>query len=82
MVDFANAADLPDVKTDPEAVEVRAETSAGTISSTSGVLVESTDNYRAYVKLNPGRADLAELRVSLHVDDKQWGETWIYRWTR
>lgn len=82
VVDFANATDLPNVRTDPEAVEVRVETSAGTVTSASGALVESTGNYRAYLKLNPGRSDLAELRVSLHVDDKQWGETWIYRWTR
>ena len=82
VIDFSNAADLPNVATDPNAVEVRVETSAGSVTSANGVLVESTGNYRAYVRMNPGRADLADMRVSLHVDDQQWGETWIYRWTR
>lgn len=82
VIDYSNARDIPDVGTDPDAVEIRAETSAGTIVSTSGVLVETSGNYRAYVRMNPDGEDLAELRVTLHVDDQQWGETWIYRWTR
>lgn len=82
VIDYSNGRSIPDVVSDPDAVEIRAETSAGVITGTSGALVEANGNYRAYIRLNPGREDLAELRVTLHVDDKQWGETWIYRWTR
>lgn len=82
VIDYSNGRSIPDVAVDPEAVTIHAETSAGTIVSTSGVLVESSGNYRAYIRVNSGREDLAELRVSLHVDERQWGETWIYRWTR
>jgi glucans biosynthesis protein len=56
--------------------------SAGEITDVSATLVEATGNYRVYVKLDPGAADLAELRVALEVDGRQWGETWLYRWTR
>lgn len=89
VIDYSDGHSLPDVIANPEAVEIRAETSAGTITGTSGTLVEANGNYRAYVRLNPARVDLAELRVTLHINDDddntnnpQWGETWIYRWTR
>ncbi|MDO8906897.1 MAG: glucan biosynthesis protein G [Pseudohongiella sp.] len=82
VIDYSNGRSIPGAATDPEAVEVRAETSAGTVVAANGVLVEATGNYRAYVRLNLAREDLAELRVTLHIDDEQWGETWIYRWTR
>lgn len=64
-----------------DAVRIRATTSAGEITDVSGTLVESTGHYRAYVKLNPGQATQAELRVTLEVEGQPWGETWLYRWT-
>jgi glucans biosynthesis protein len=82
VIDYSNGRTIPDVVSDPEAIEIRAHTSAGIITGTSGALVEANGNYRAYIRLNPDDEDLAELRVSLHIDDTQWGETWIYRWTR
>lgn len=82
VIDFSEGSELARVMSDPDAVEVRAETSAGRITDTSGTLVDATGHYRAYVRLHPEEADLVELRVSVHVDDQQWGETWIYRWTR
>ena len=44
--------------------------------------MEATGHYRAYVKLDPEGAELAELRVTLESAGRQWGETWLYRWTR
>ena len=64
------------------AVRINTSTSAGEITNVSGTLVEATGHYQAYVKLDPGEADLAELRVALEVDGEPWGETWLYRWTR
>ncbi|MEX1198931.1 MAG: glucan biosynthesis protein G [Pseudohongiellaceae bacterium] len=82
VIDYSGGERIPDVISDPAAVRIRATTDAGRITDVSGTLVAATGNYRAYVKLEPGEADLAELRVTLHVGGRQWGETWLYRWTR
>ncbi len=82
VIDYSAGRRIPDIRSDPDAVRIRATTSAGTITEANGTLVEATGRYRAYVKLDPGEASLAELRVTLHVGDRQWGETWLYRWTR
>lgn len=82
VIDYTAGDKIPNILSNPEAVEIRAATSAGVITDASGGLVESNGNYRAYIRMDPQRADLAELRVTLHLDDEQWGETWIYRWSR
>lgn len=82
VVDYTGGDNIPNVLSNPDAVQIRAQTSAGAITDVSGGLVEATGNYRAFIRMDPQRADLAELRVTLHLDDQQWGETWIYRWTR
>ena len=82
VIDYTGGETIPNVMSDPNAVEIRAETSQGHIVSVSGNLVEATGNYRAYVQFDPEGEDLSELRVTLHINDEQWGETWLYRWTR
>ena len=82
VIDYTGGETIPNVMSDPDAVEIRAETSQGHIVSVSGNLVEATGNYRAYVQFDPEGEDLSELRVTLHINDEQWGETWLYRWTR
>lgn len=77
VIDYSGGRQL----SNPGAVRIRATTSAGKITDVSGTLVESTGHYRAYVKLDPGQASLAELRVTLDVQGDPWGETWRYRWT-
>lgn len=41
-----------------------------------------TGQLRVIVKFEPAQGDMSELRVALNHEDKQWGETWLYRWTR
>jgi glucans biosynthesis protein len=82
VIDDSHGQNMANLNSDPDAVRISATTSAGNITSVSGTLVEATGHYRAYVKLDPGQASLAELRVTLEVDGKPWGETWLYRWTR
>jgi glucans biosynthesis protein len=80
VIDYSDGRSI--VSPGRDAVRIRATTSAGNITSVSGALVEATGHYRAYIKLDPGQATLAELRVTLEVDNEQWGETWLYRWTQ
>ncbi len=82
VIDYAGGNTIPNVITDTDAVEIRVTNSAGTVINTSGTLVQATGQYRAFIRIDPGRADLMELRATLHVNGKQWGETWIYRWTQ
>ena len=82
VIDYGGAAQIPDIESRQEAIQIRATTSAGDITDISGALVRDTGHYRAFIKLDPGDADLAELRVLLEFDGQQWGETWLYRWTR
>jgi len=81
VIDFSGGDRIDNVTSDPDPVRIDATTSAGSITDVSGALVEATGDYRAYIKLNPGDAKLAELRVTLEVDGQPWGETWLYRWT-
>jgi glucans biosynthesis protein len=82
VIDFSDGDSIPSVHSDPDAAQVITFSSAGEITDVSATLVEASGNYRVYVKLDTGAADLAELRVALEVDGRQWGETWLYRWTR
>lgn len=82
VIDYSDGEQIPDLTSDPEAVRVRADTSAGEITYAGGTLLDATGHYRAHVQLDPGEASLAELRVTLEVDGEPWGETWLYRWTQ
>jgi len=82
VIDYSGGTTIPGVLDGPDAVRIQATTSAGRITDVSGTLVEATGNYRAYIKLDPRQADVAELRVTLQAGGRQWGETWLYRWTR
>lgn len=82
VIDFSDGDTIPDLQLDPDTVQVNTFSSAGEITDVSATLVEATGNYRVYVRLDPAGADLAELRVALEIDGGQWGETWLYRWTR
>lgn len=64
----------------PENLSVNASASAGKIVATLTKYIEQTGNLRVVVKFEPGNAVMSELRVSLSKNDKQWGETWLYRW--
>lgn len=82
VIDYSEGREIPDVRSDSDAVWIRATSSAGRITDVSGTLVDATGDYRVYIKLDPEDAELAELRVTLHVGNQRWGETWLYRWTR
>lgn len=82
VIDYSDGRTIPDVSSDEAAVRIEATTSAGVITDTRGSFVDATGVYRVYVKLDPEDNDLAELRVSLAVNEEKWGETWLYRWTR
>ncbi len=82
VIDYSDGRRIPNLTSDPEAVRISATTSAGDITHVSGTLVEASGDYRVSVKLDPGQASLAELRVVLEVDGEPWGETWLYRWTQ
>lgn len=81
VIDYSAGESIPNVRSDWDAVEISATTSAGEITHASGTLLDANGRYRAYVRLDPREASLAELRVTLAVDGEQWGETWLYRWT-
>ena len=79
VIDFSADSTLSNLDSE---IRIEASSSAGKITNVSGTLVQATGNYRVYLKLNAEGVDLAELRVGLVVADQQWGETWLYRWTR
>jgi len=66
----------------PEDLQVRFTTSAGRITDVRGETLETTGMYRTHLKFDPQDAKVAELRMTLTSNGKQWGETWLYRWTR
>ena len=80
VIDFSAGSALSNM--DSDSIRIEASSSAGKITNVSGTLVQATGDYRVYLKLNAEGVDLAELRVGLEVADQQWGETWLYRWTR
>jgi periplasmic glucans biosynthesis protein len=45
-------------------------------------MVPQSGVYRVSFELDPGRAELAELRAEVLSKGRPWGETWLYRWTR
>lgn len=82
VIDYSDAAGIAQLPDNPELISMQASTSAGVITDLSGTLLPESGHYRVYLKLDPQQADMAELRVTLQLDGKQWGETWLYRWTR
>jgi glucans biosynthesis protein len=82
VIDYSDGGQISNVTSNPDAVRISATSTAGEITDVRGTLVAATGQYRAYVKFDPGQASLAELRVTLEVDGRQWGETWLYRWTQ
>lgn len=82
VVDYSDALSIARLLDDPDLISVQASTSDGIITDVSATVLPDSGRYRVYVKLDPRQADLAELRVTLQLDGRQWGETWLYRWTR
>ena len=76
VIDYSTDTDIT------EALKIDAQTSAGKVTDVSGHVVWETGNYRLYLKIDPGDANLSELQIRLSVNGKPWGETWLYRWTR
>lgn len=66
----------------PEDLTVNATSSTGKIVGVVQKVVPQTGQLRVIVKFQPADEDLSELRVALTKGEKQWGETWLYRWTR
>lgn len=66
----------------PEDIKVNASTSSGKIVGVIKKVILKKGRLRVVVKFEPDDEDLAELRVSLSLDNKAWGETWLYKWTR
>lgn len=83
VIDYNDGRAVPDLDINPESLRITATTSDGEITDARGTLLEATGHYRAYVRFDPGQAELAELRVTrTTANGEQWGETWLYRWTR
>ncbi|MDR0781092.1 MAG: glucan biosynthesis protein G [Pseudomonadales bacterium] len=74
-VDF-QAAEFPDDLT------VKVSASRGAVTDARGEYLAQRGVYRVYLKFDPQQESVAELRMTLTHADKQWGETWLYRWTR
>jgi glucans biosynthesis protein len=55
--------------------------SAGHISNPALIANPTLNGLRASFDLDPGDADLVELRVRILKGDKPVSETWLYRWT-
>ena len=81
VIDYSDGRQTQPAAAGDAALRVRATASAGDIVHASGTLVDATGHYRAYVRFAPGQAELSELRVTLEINGRQWGETWLYRWT-
>jgi glucans biosynthesis protein len=77
IVDFAGSALL-----DPELPNAALQTTAGSVTTP----VVERNPYRGGVRvdflLNPGQAELAELRLELKRHDKTISEVWLARWTK
>jgi periplasmic glucans biosynthesis protein len=56
--------------------------SAGMVLNARAHQIPGTDVYRASFELDPGHEDIIELRVVMTSNGKQWGETWLYRWSQ
>lgn len=78
VVDFDGPA-VKDAKDSPVA-DVRA--SAGTVLNVVARRHQEIAGLRCSFELQPGSADLIELRLVLKNNDKIVSETWLYRWTR
>jgi glucans biosynthesis protein len=76
VIDYQGEGDLP------SDLEVVASTSTGEVLEPRGHAVDSSGVYRVHFELDPGRDNLAELRVEVRSKGEPWGETWLYRWTR
>lgn len=69
-------------KSIPADMIINASSSTGKIVGTISKVIPENGHLRVVVKFEAGEEDVSELRVSLTNKDKQWGETWLYRWTR
>jgi periplasmic glucans biosynthesis protein len=74
---------FPDAGSTPVAVDPKAEisASAGTISDINIEANPLNGGWRLTFKLDPGTAELVELRAVLKMEDGRPMETWVYRWT-
>lgn len=79
VVDYAG----PGVADPARATTIRpnAWTSAGQIKDLQAGANPEIKGYRVTFTLDPGDADICELRLALDADAGRIGETWLYRWT-
>lgn len=66
----------------PDNLVAHVQTSKGEIIDVTSMKLADNGNYRVTFKFDPKGENLAEFRLWLVSDDKNWGETWLYRWTR
>lgn len=62
-------------------IKPNVSTTAGQILDLAGRANPELRGYRVTFTLDPGDADLCELRMVLEGDGGRIGETWLYRWT-
>jgi glucans biosynthesis protein len=74
VVDFTGVRYLEDMRVD-------AGTSTGKLSNVALRPNPINKGVRASFELDPGTADLAELRLRIMRNDRPVTETWLYRWT-
>lgn len=65
----------------PDDLEITVSSSTGEVLAPRGGVIAS-GVYRVSFELDPGRANLAELRAEVRSKGRPWAETWLYRWTR
>jgi glucans biosynthesis protein len=80
VVDFATSEDAPEL---PEAKSLNVEVSASKGEVVNAVVHDrqADGTLRVSFELDPGDAELSELRMRLSAGDKPASETWLYRWT-
>jgi glucans biosynthesis protein len=78
VVDF----DGPALKEAGELPAPEVGTSAGTVSNAVVQHNPEIDGVRCSFELQPGSAELVELRLVLKKNGRQVSETWLYRWTK
>lgn len=72
----------PNVPADYANLDVVVTASMGEVYHPRGAYIEPSGVYRIAFEINPGEADVVELRAAVGNEGKPWSETWLYRWTR
>lgn len=77
VIDYDAPADI-----DLSAVRLDMSASAGRLTNSVVQANPETGGFRIFFTLDPGGADLSELRLTPVLEGEPIGETWLYRWLR